>query len=52
MLRLIDYLAKLIYDVLSIPLYAFSYLITGTLLVGVPLYLIVLLFDWISVQFF
>ena len=52
MLRIIDYLAGLIYDVLSVPLFVFSYLITGTILVGVPLYLIAFFFDWFSNLFF
>ncbi|HSI66148.1 MAG TPA: hypothetical protein VK947_01955 [Planococcus sp. (in: firmicutes)] len=52
MLRLIDYLAGLIYDVLSVPLFVFSYLITGTILVGIPLYLLAFFFEWISSLFF
>ncbi|MFK8793434.1 hypothetical protein [Planococcus plakortidis] len=45
---IIDDLAGAIYDVLAWILWGFSYLAAGALIVGVPLYSIAFLFEWLG----
>lgn len=47
-MKIIDDLAGAIYDILTWIVWGFSYLAAGSLIVGVPLYLIVFLFEWLS----
>ncbi|MEK4761367.1 hypothetical protein MHH85_14030 [Viridibacillus sp. FSL E2-0187] len=47
MLRLIDDLVGAIYDFIKFIFTSISYLFAGMLIVGVPLYLIALAFEWL-----
>lgn len=52
MLRLIDYLAGLIEDVLYWIVKAFSYFLAGVIIVGLPLWVLATVLEWISAAFF
>lgn len=47
-MKFIDDLAGAIRDVARWVLWGFSYFVAGILLVGVPLYVIVFLFEWFT----
>lgn len=47
-MKFIDDLAGAIYDVLTWILWGICYFAAGALVVGIPLYLIAFLFDWLS----
>ncbi|WP_404466496.1 hypothetical protein [Planococcus rifietoensis] len=47
-MNLIDDLAGAVYDVLSWIVWGFSYFAAGVVIVGIPLYLITFLFEWLS----
>ncbi|MGE7918056.1 hypothetical protein ACQKM9_03785 [Viridibacillus sp. NPDC093762] len=46
MFRLIDDLAGAIYDFFKFVLTSISYVVTGLLIVGIPLYIIASVFEW------
>ncbi|MEK4093181.1 hypothetical protein MKZ08_15990 [Viridibacillus sp. FSL R5-0477] len=46
MLRLIDDLAGAIYDFFKFILTSISYIVTGMLIVGIPLYIIATVLEW------
>ncbi|PSL40950.1 hypothetical protein B0H99_10382 [Planomicrobium soli] len=52
MLRLIDYLAGIIEDLLFWIVKAFSYFLAGVIIVGLPLCGLAALLEWISSAFF
>lgn len=48
MLGFIDDLAGAIYDVMKMLLKGLGYIFAGMLIVGVPLYLLAMIFEWIG----
>ncbi|MDQ0216885.1 hypothetical protein J2S13_003383 [Oikeobacillus pervagus] len=47
MLKFVDDLAGAIYDIFKFLITSLCYLLAGMLIVGVPLYLLAVLFEWL-----